>query len=626
VDYRSTQNPLPETFPNVIQSLGILLGRVVRQLTKAFLLFGCSLAAVGNLATGARSDNIVIAGGQTASAQYLLKLGEILNVEKGGTVIDSYAVDSANYNQTINNAGEIYGGVIALTSYSNLILNNTGVIAGQFYAIENEGAGARLNNMGRIGGYLGGHFGGSSGLSGIINDAADYTVDNSGAIYGTNFGIVNLGRGLTVHNSGTMNAGQAAILSFEDDLTVVNSGTLKGSLAVEFLGSRNNLELLPGSNIQGAILFNDATNNLLIDPGLNTALRVYQGTVRTNGAPFVIKSNTVYVVDTTGFALQTRAAGELAHLVSSEIDTRLHALDNLGAGPTATIEHTLVHAASGGPHEKGSFWISGLAQANSGAGTFNTAAFASLTGGFLLGADEALGGQRRLGAFAGYSTGRAETAADLQDLETGKVVGGFYLGQTMGSSFANLSLTGAFGSVSSARHILNNMVPGGIETANAQYSDWLFSPAATFGTRISLTGGTLTPSIKLQYAGLHTDGYSETGSSANLIVASRLASIFNARADLAFAPNPSKYEPSPWSPVLHVGLEGTAADAPIDASLGGSPLSFSGAGDAALRGYVGVEAAYAFSNNGSIKLDSEVGYDTARVISCHAKASLQWSF
>jgi hypothetical protein len=51
------------------------------------------------------------------------------------------------------------------------------------------------------------------------------------------------------------------------------------------------------------------------------------------------------------------------------------------------------------------------------------------------------------------------------------------------------------------------MVAGGIEHAEANYGGFLLSPSVRIGTDMAMGSGTLTPSLRLRYAGLFLEGY-----------------------------------------------------------------------------------------------------------------------
>jgi hypothetical protein len=76
-----------------------------------------------------------------------------------------------------------------------------------------------------------------------------------------------------------------------------------------------------------------------------------------------------------------------------------------------------------------------------------------------------------------------------------------------------------------------------LQTATAAYGGWFVDPSLTLGRRIDIDGRgfTITPALKARYVAAHFDGYTETGSTANLTVAGRDFQAWEERAELTFA-------------------------------------------------------------------------------------------
>src|SRR5690606_37688247 len=129
-----------------------------------------------------------------------------------------------------------------------------------------------------------------------------------------------------------------------------------------------------------------------------------------------------------------------------------------------------------------------------------------------------------------------------------------------------------------------------------------------------------------RYAGLFLDGYEESGSAADLSVGSRSVNVFELRGQLAYGFAPMQQENGTLDATLRVGADGVFSDGgSIDASLLGNPLDFSAVGDSdeTLRGFVGLDAAYAMTGGASFHVTTELGYDSDDAFTARAAAGLQ---
>jgi hypothetical protein len=78
------------------------------------------------------------------------------------------------------------------------------------------------------------------------------------------------------------------------------------------------------------------------------------------------------------------------------------------------------------------------------------------------------------------------------------------------------------------------VTPGGVETATADFGSWFLSPSIGLAAPVLSTDqGELKVTGRLSYVGGNADGYSETGSSLNLVVGEQSISLLDARFGLA---------------------------------------------------------------------------------------------
>jgi outer membrane autotransporter protein len=153
-----------------------------------------------------------------------------------------------------------------------------------------------------------------------------------------------------------------------------------------------------------------------------------------------------------------------------------------------------------------------------------------------IGADLLVSPELRLGIFAGG--GHSDLSIDLNgNSKTDTVFGGIYgryLFSSFGrASFLDFALHGGGSSINTSRSVNNNLLATGFETATASYSGSYISPELTYGINLPVWADTtLTPSLKVRYVAGSFGGYTESGSTANLTVASRTIQDFEQRGEL----------------------------------------------------------------------------------------------
>ncbi len=638
---------------------------------------GVALSALMS-ASPALAGGFTIVSGQTATTTQELKFGDVGTVQAGGAINSAIAIDATASGSTVINAGSITATDDAIYGTSRITSVNSGsIVAGQTgFDLNNNNF---INNSGSITSANNGIFvlnqniisnSGSITADGVgifvgnqntitnsgqltasqigISAGDQNTIVNSGQLTGNHLGIVANDQN-TIINSGSVNSTSTGILLQDDNVlnnsgsvtgqdegvfvsthnTITNGGTIKGRVSVWFNGDHNTLKLLVGSNIQGQIFVDGDSNRLIFGPGLNTALSYTGRPTISSALPFIVQNSVVYSVDVTGFSVQGSLANQMTEAVTGSVDGRLDSVRHAGAGFSTAMGNSVVHAAASSPQADASgFWLSGLGSYRQQAGNGTTTVdYGSSLGGVVVGRDGMWDAHTRAGGFVGSSVSGLQTQADGQEIYSTSFLGGIYLGHEMGANFIDASLSLGHSAFDSQRHVNNNLVAGGIETARADYGAFFFSPSVKLGTNRIVSGGTVTPSLRLRYTGLMIDGYGETGSAADLTVGGRTVNVFDARAELAYALNPHATEHGSWAPTLHFGIDGNlSSDGNVNASLAGQALNFSPASSNAVRGFAGLDLNVKSSHGASLTLATEAGYDTNNAFTGQASASFGFTF
>lgn len=396
-----------------------------------------------------------------------------------------------------------------------------------------------------------------SGANGILTNSGTITTsgDNGRGVYhdGANGTFTNTG---TIVTSGGGDA--HGFIHRGDGGTFTNSGTIisENAYSIYFRGANATLNLNAGSVLQGQVVFQDAgTSTLNFGPGLNAVLDVnaVPATITAPGDAFVVDGTDIHVADITGFAASDRGGFAKGWLVQTAVENRER---------SAQVTRGAAGMRSWAQIVGGGFYAGGNSDA---------AGYGGYQGGLVFGLEQTDGS----GIFGGLLTGEVGRSDAFSISSTGAYVG---MHQTLGSG-AELAVTFGVSDNTSERDVVNNAVPGGLETARASYDSIFVSPSLTTQAPFSLAGS----SLRLRYTGLLSQGYTETGSSSNLTVESRLASMAEARLGLE--------KPLPSGFLLRYGgdMQYATADA-NDFLLAGTPVSVASANDGfAARGFLGVD-------------------------------------
>ena len=345
--------------------------------------------------------------------------------------------------------------------------------------------------------------------------------------------------------------------------SLTNSGRISnfGGVAIDFIGGPDTLTLLPGSFIIGAIDLVGAADTVNVRAGnQNLTFNTLAGASVTGTVPFVVSGNRIASVDPTPFGLADKNLMDFTRAVSSILGS-LGETTSITSGPAATAFAPesganrigdafasipgLAYAANDHMAFKNptmvysdgrSVWARGFAGERFQQADDTSVRARNLFEGGAIGVDLLARPDLRFGIFAGG--GHSELSLDLNgSTKTDTVFGGVYGRYSFSSfgaaSFLDFALHGGGSTNGTSRNINNNLLAGGLETATASYNSSYVSPELTYGVKLPLWAGyTLTPSIGLRYVAGAFGGYTETGSTANLTVASRTIQDFEQRGEL----------------------------------------------------------------------------------------------
>jgi outer membrane autotransporter protein len=244
--------------------------------------------------------------------------------------------------------------------------------------------------------------------------------------------------------------------------------------------------------------------------------------------------------------------------------------------------------------------------------------------GGMLGGDRQVSSSLRLGLFVGGGETRSDLERNAGGSTSTLVFGGGYARWRVADAFLHLAVqAGHSDNETSRNNINNNLAPGGTESAKGSFNGWYVSPEVHVGVHLPLgtafgTLYTLTPSARLRYLHASFDGYTETGSTANMTVGSRTAQDLEERGELKLTMTQGLVSTSLYGGVLGVQRIG---DTTINASLLGQPLPFAAPGDDNVwGGYGGLGIAWRTARGMSFfgALEYTALSDDSEIVSGHA--------
>lgn len=472
---------------------------------------------------------------------------------------------------TTVNVGTVNGGIYTLTGLTsgggNSTLHNYGTVTGDVAVIAGASSGgpgnATFNNYGTIyGDFVGVTVGAWDGNTSAYNAGRILGGIRLGNTVGGSVTFSNAG--LVDGTYGPFPTGVAVDLSRGDPSIPTTLNILPGSRIIGQIGLNGDItdpsavgtrvNILGGHDISSVLTFGGGCvcGNGLLDTG--SVVNV------TGGAPYVINGDTVAILDPTSFAAADRNVVDVTRTISSLVTSRLtnpapisgNGSNAMGFAPSGNVARDMANDAFSG--------ISTLAYANNDRVLLSNPNYTAADGtsiwaqgfggqrvqradaptlrsvnnfyGGVLGIDKTVQPGLRLGGFIGG--GAIKSNIDLNSGNTSSDIGfgGIYGRYAMGQAFLDFSLLGGYSSNDVKRTLANNLVPGGYEYASGKYNGWFVSPEVAYGFQRALGYNlTLTPSARVRYLAAGFGGYQETGSSANLLVGSRVSHNFEERGE-----------------------------------------------------------------------------------------------
>ncbi len=555
---------------------------------------GHGLYHFGDSGTLSNSGTVITSGNPGYG---LYHLGDNGTLSNSGIVTTSgataYGLTHLGANGTISNSGTVTtSGTTSVALYhfgANGTIINSGTVTTSGvsgHALSGSGADSNFTNSGTIS---------TTGTSafGILSQGANSTLNTTGTI--TTAGVqangifVTGSDGLTINTGTIVSSGLNASGFVSQGLrsTLTNSGLIStggtGLYSVNGASQNFTLNLNQGSVLIGDVNFGDPTSaKLNFGPGLSAVVQTnaLPNTITAPNGAYTTSGTTIYTTDITGFA----AAGAAAAAQGRQV---LDAIDQRGDNEVAVTR---------GP-QGGYRWAQAIGGGMRDPGSDTTAAWWSGTAGAVVGYDDGSGA----GTFAGLTLGRTATSARGFSTNTAGLVGGIY----RDTKARDFSLSTRVGFNDNARSVA---ALGGLETASARYLSVEVSPSVTFKN----TFGPANSDLRLRYVGQWTQGYTETGSTANLTVDNQLSHIAEARYQVSHHTESGQtfrfgtdlsYQSGSATSFTLAGNQLSAANA----GNGVNGRGFVGAGFATKRGFgsaeVGISATGQVSGTAAFKIN-----------------------
>lgn len=549
---------------------GTVGGLIVTQTTNGGAGFGAGTATTTNSGTADSIINQTFDGGNAV----VVNSGTLSGLFGPAGIFNATVTDGT---ATTINSGTVSGGISTLTGLNSGGGDAVTVNSGKVNGDVTTAAGAN-------------GFSGAGNASFVNTGTVDTTSGPFGAVQ-----VVSLGGTASAYNAGKIYGEFDAFAGPGGSAIISNAGLIDGSLfgtAIDltqsFGGFPNptiptTLNILPGSRIIGNIFLNgdlspgSVGTNVNIFAGRDISSTLTFGSVGCGcvvngltdsgsivtvfgGAPFVIVGNTFSVLDPTSFAVQDKNVADFSHTLSSMITSRLNNPVSISGGstpigfaPTGSVAADMARDAFAGisslnyassdrvlfsnpsvtASDGTSVWAQGFAgQRIQDADAPTLRSMNNFFGG-MIGADKTFRPGLRLGGLLGAGSIKSTIDVNSGDTKSDIVFGGVYGRYAMNQAFMDFALLGGHSGNDLRRNMANNLVPGGIETATADYNGWFISPEFAYGVKMPVgTNLTLTPTARVRYLAAGFGGYQESGATTNLTVASRTSHNFEERGEV----------------------------------------------------------------------------------------------
>jgi uncharacterized protein with beta-barrel porin domain len=566
-------------------------------------------AVTGNIGTNTNIGNATSTNSGSVSNSILtLASNGAATSTNSGAVTGSLTTGSGTGNATTTNSGSVGNSIMTTAGTGAATTTNSGAVTGSLTTTTFTGN-ATVTNSGSV----------SSGVNTVSSNGAA-TSTNSGAVTGTLSTVSTNGNATTI-NSGTVN-GSAVVVAFNGTETLVNSGRISnfGGAAITLGGGPDTLTLLPGSFIIGGINLGGTNDTVNVRTGnLNLTFNTLAGATVTGTVPFVVSGNRIVSVDPTSFALADRTLMDFTRAVSGLIEGR-GANEVTGGGGSGALGFASTNDSSGRFDDVFAS-LAGNAYAANNSMVFKNPTVTTAGGytvwakGFVgeriqqadgpilrsmtnfyggaIGVDGLVNPVLRVGGFAGGGATRMSIDANFGGTNSDIAFGGGYGRYDIGPAFVDFALLGGHTQNSTTRsHINNNLLANGLEAATASFGGWFISPEIAYGYRYGFAGNwTLTPTARLRYVAAEFDGFTETGSTANLTAGSRTLHNFEERGDLTLTQTSTFANAEQLRTSARVGVLGLQriGDGGINAILLGQALAFATPGKSSVfGGYTGL--------------------------------------
>lgn len=233
-----------------------------------------------------------------------------------------------------------------------------------------------------------------------------------------------------------------------------------------------------------------------------------------------------------------------------------------------------------------------------------------------------------MGAFFGAAETDIDTFGN-QESDVESIFGGLYASFKTDNLIFDLGITGGATEGDNTRIVDNNRV-NGLQTVTSDFDGTFIAPELSVSSQFDMgAAGILQPTLRVGYAGLFLDGYTEMGSTAPLTVDDRDLHLLHARFELAVLMS-SKGEDSlsfKFSP--YVGVEGRSLidGEAVNATFLGSNLSFNpGGSDDVASAFAGMRFSVLKTENFGIFASFEGSLDTEENSTLTGNLGVKWRF